>query len=78
MSNDYSELDGLFKHGKENPDFATFLSFIQVEYGLDYLKEQWSSFVDFTGCVEGNIDFEISDRTFKDFSEAMKELYQVS
>jgi hypothetical protein len=34
--------------GKTDPQIGIFLSFIQVEFGLDFLKEQWASFIDFS------------------------------
>lgn len=71
----HSELDDLFKYGKESPDFALFLSFIQVEYGLDFLKDQWLSFLDFTRCVEGCSEQGVTKDTYNKFTEAMKELY---
>jgi hypothetical protein len=68
-------LEGLFKYGRENPDFATFLSFVQVEYGLDYLEEQWVSFVDFKRCMEECPNLQVTEGTFNEFSQAMKELF---
>jgi hypothetical protein len=70
-----TELEGLFKYGKEDPNFAMFLSFIQVEYGLDYLLEHWLSFLDFKSSVECCPVSEINGDTYKEFSQAMKELY---
>jgi hypothetical protein len=37
----------LQEFGKTHPPTGIFLSYVQVEFGLDYLKEQWSAFHDF-------------------------------
>lgn len=75
MTADYACLDELFKYGRQNQDFAIFLSFIQVEYGLGYLKEQWESFIDFSAIVSDLKDFTVTESTYKEFSKALGELY---
>ena len=42
------DFDSLRKIGNSDPKIGVFLSFIQVEFGLSFLEEQWKSFSDFS------------------------------
>ena len=75
MTDNYASLDELFKYGKQDQDFATFLSFIQVEYGLAYLKEQWDSFTDYSSIIHNLEPFIATESTYKEFAQALGELY---
>ena len=66
------KLEDLQKYGRVNRKVGLTLSFIQVEFGLDFLKEQWESFFDFS--LQSGETYNSFPNMCSDFADALKEL----